>query len=344
MSRKAFNIYVELDIHAVTCPGTWLYPIGKVILRVTMLGTKVRTSSMTPVFPLLYHEKFIFQKTFSGSCCLSEVERIISQEVVLAELVQWPDANADIVLASFETTLLELLYPSPCDKGLISGVDVDLLMEPSPKYPTYKDECVDPSPSQPPAWRTASGRVYNSHTFCKTVNRPERAGLIVDCSHSHKKEDKYIPNDNSIFENMLPCSPRCGQTSSTPKYDTRHCTVDSGKADIRHAANKSLQCGNVKLDGGTKLHDQTKFDDHTKPSWKPCKPAPQPRSCPPGTAKSVLQPKSCPPGVFDEPLRKAQDTHEILKRHLNYAQNYPFLEEKEYHSSLKYPCNLHPTK
>nr|CAD7446301.1 unnamed protein product [Timema bartmani] len=87
------------------------------------------------IFPLLYHEKFIFLKTFYGSYCPSEVERIIKQELVLAELVQWPDDDADIVLASFETTLLELLYSSPCDRGLISGVDVDLLMEPSPNYP-----------------------------------------------------------------------------------------------------------------------------------------------------------------------------------------------------------------
>ncbi|CAG2056530.1 unnamed protein product, partial [Timema podura] len=210
---------------------------------------------------------------------------------------------------------------------------------------TYKDDCLDASPSQPLTWCTASGRIYNSHTFCKTVNRPERARPIVDCSHSHKREDcfphsrcdcknhtpgkctvcnaynkyfkpagtyccshcpqtikknfpcpnsrcsricdKYTPSDNSTFEDTLPCSPRCGQTSYT-----RHCTVDSGKA-----VNKSLQCGDVKLDGGTKLHDLATFNNQIKPSWKPCKPAPQPRSCPPCPAKSVLEPKSCPQGL-----------------------------------------------
>nr|CAD7437420.1 unnamed protein product [Timema bartmani] len=384
----------------VTCPGTWLCPNGKVILRVTMLGTKVRTSSMTPVFPLLYHEKFIFQKTFSGSCCLSEVERIINQEVVLAELVQWPDDDADIILASFETTLLELLYPSPCDRGLISGVDVDLLMEPSPNYPgilapkievstkttieeVTKSSCssqdiscniINPKmlsskgctlpkrrkkvfhsiyhPKKCPKLRGRSCRLKKPPTTRNHCNHPHKHPSCFPPEHcppfKHDRRhkcyacleivflivDKYTPSDNSIFENTLPCSPRCGQTSYT-----RHCTVDSGKA-----VNKSLQCGDVKLDGCTKLHDLAKFNNHIKPSWKPCKPAPQPRSCPPCPAKSVLEPKSCPQSVFHEPLQKAQETHENLERHLNYAQNYPFLEEKEYHSSLKYPCNLHPKK
>lgn len=42
-----------------------------------------------------------------------------------------------LVLATFEASVLEVLYPSPGDKDIIAGLDVDLLMDPTTSFPVY---------------------------------------------------------------------------------------------------------------------------------------------------------------------------------------------------------------
>jgi hypothetical protein len=56
------------------------------------------------------------------------LQHLLGKEFVHAELIQ-SFGGSGVILASFDTTVLELLYPSPCVKGLTAGVDVDLLME-----------------------------------------------------------------------------------------------------------------------------------------------------------------------------------------------------------------------
>lgn len=51
------------------------------------------------------------------------------------ELVQWRDKEVGNVLAFFRTSLAELLYPPAWSKGIAVGVDVDLLMEATSRFP-----------------------------------------------------------------------------------------------------------------------------------------------------------------------------------------------------------------
>lgn len=89
-----------------------------------------------PIFPLLYHNKLTFKKVFTGVTTLAQLEKKLSTEYIVAELIQWsPTVNRNVTLAVFETNLVDLLYPVPCYKGLLAGVDVDLLMEPAKCFP-----------------------------------------------------------------------------------------------------------------------------------------------------------------------------------------------------------------
>jgi hypothetical protein len=88
------------------------------------------------VFPLLYHNKLTFTKVFTGVTTLAELQKKLSEEYVFAELIQWsPTLNKNICLATFEANLVDVLYPVPCFKGLLAGVDVDLLMQPTKFFP-----------------------------------------------------------------------------------------------------------------------------------------------------------------------------------------------------------------
>ncbi|KAJ7382260.1 spermatogenesis-assoc protein 6 [Desmophyllum pertusum] len=50
MPRKAMKVVVELDIHTVSCPGTFLRDYGYVYLKVNCMGLEVNTKSVAPTF------------------------------------------------------------------------------------------------------------------------------------------------------------------------------------------------------------------------------------------------------------------------------------------------------
>ncbi|XP_014483271.1 PREDICTED: uncharacterized protein LOC106748869 [Dinoponera quadriceps] len=136
MAGRAFCVKIHLDIHAVTCPGVWLCPNGKVALRIDILNSCAESRRISPIFPLLFHDRFAFSKVFTRIISLAELQRTLEQEFLYVELIQWVTANGrGVTLATFETNLADLLYPAPCFKGLLAGVDVDLLMEPTKCFP-----------------------------------------------------------------------------------------------------------------------------------------------------------------------------------------------------------------
>ncbi|XP_076231575.1 uncharacterized protein LOC143177500 isoform X2 [Calliopsis andreniformis] len=136
MAGRGFCVNVQLDLHAITCPGVWLCPNGKVALRITSLGSTLESHRVSPIFPLLFHNEFNFKKTFTRLAALTELQWNLEQEFLYAELIQWVSpCNRAVVLATFETSLADVLYPVPHYKGLLAGVDVDLLMDPTKYFP-----------------------------------------------------------------------------------------------------------------------------------------------------------------------------------------------------------------
>lgn len=91
---------------------------------------------ITPVFPLLFHEKFTFEKMFFHVISLTELQHSLEQEFFFAELVQWvTPSGREVILATFETNLVDLLYPTSCLKDQLACVDIDLLMESTKYFP-----------------------------------------------------------------------------------------------------------------------------------------------------------------------------------------------------------------
>ncbi|XP_017771800.1 PREDICTED: spermatogenesis associated 6-like protein [Nicrophorus vespilloides] len=130
MTKKAFQVQVELDLQAVTCPGVWLCANGNVSLQLYMLDSCVQTASVEPIFPLLLQEKYIFYKTFISVHKLTGLQKLLNKETLYVELIQWQHSDAGNVLATFQTTLTELLFPTKT-----VGCDVDLLMDPMDHFP-----------------------------------------------------------------------------------------------------------------------------------------------------------------------------------------------------------------
>ncbi|KAH0550662.1 uncharacterized protein LOC123260858 [Cotesia glomerata] len=136
MTSKGFCVKIYFDLHIINCPGVWLCPNGTVALQINSLNSHIESRKVTPSFPLVLDEKFLFKKIFTEVGTLTELECCLEKEFFYAELIQWPSSeDKGVILATFETNLVDLLYPAPCYRGLMSGVDVDLLMEPTKFFP-----------------------------------------------------------------------------------------------------------------------------------------------------------------------------------------------------------------
>ncbi|XP_033607543.1 spermatogenesis-associated protein 6 isoform X3 [Cryptotermes secundus] len=221
----------------VTCPGVWLCPNGKIILKLFMFGSSARAPHLPPIFPLLYHQKFVFQKTFTNVRYLTDLQHLLGKEFVHAELIQ-SSGGSGAVLASFETTVLELLYPSPCVKGLIAGVDIDLLMEPRKCFPgilgpkikvstkTTIEEVLDTSPSN----KRNPGLI--NHKLLSSKNSSTTKG----CYQNKTYHDKHQPHRSPELRKK-PESPCCKQnpslsavmpnTDGSSRCTCGHCQMDT---------------------------------------------------------------------------------------------------------------------
>ena len=96
-----------------------------------MFGHVFRLPSLTRCH-VFYPTVQVFGHVFR----LAELEDLLDEEVVYLELVRRPPAGPDAVLAAFETSARELLFPT--GTGVVrpsrSGADLDLLMEPTEHF------------------------------------------------------------------------------------------------------------------------------------------------------------------------------------------------------------------
>ncbi|XP_070791665.1 spermatogenesis associated 6-like protein [Pituophis catenifer annectens] len=128
------KVVVELQIHAVSCPGVYLTEKNDVYLTVCILGQCKETDCIPPVFPLLFHEKMWFEKVFENATDPITVVELLEKNVAkfrLSELI--PSDGKE--LAFYETNTRYFLFPEPKLTPSYPGVDRELLMNTHPSFP-----------------------------------------------------------------------------------------------------------------------------------------------------------------------------------------------------------------
>ncbi|XP_046839233.1 spermatogenesis-associated protein 6-like isoform X3 [Xenia sp. Carnegie-2017] len=126
MSRKAMKCVVELDVHTVLCPGTYLRDYGYVYLRVYCMGLEVSTKAVPPTFPLFFHERLRFERTFRNCQDPAYVSVLLKGEDLTIELRQHDDYITDgFVIAHYSSNVKDFLYPTSVSSYL-PGRDITL--------------------------------------------------------------------------------------------------------------------------------------------------------------------------------------------------------------------------
>ncbi|XP_072172699.1 spermatogenesis-associated protein 6-like [Diadema setosum] len=131
MPRNSLRIIVDLSIEAVTCPGVILKDREDVYLSICMLGYQKRTLCLPPFFPLLFHQKFRFERTFMNCGDPAHLVHLLQYEDVLIELIQLnEDYSQDgTVLALYQVSARDFLYPEDSLLPSYAESDREILMQ-----------------------------------------------------------------------------------------------------------------------------------------------------------------------------------------------------------------------
>lgn len=105
---------IDVDIQRVSAPGVWLPSGEDVYLSISVFGQYRETLQVRAEFPLLFHERFRFEKTFYSARVQSDVADLLEDEIITIELLQLADyCSVGVRLAEFCTTVRDFLYPYP---------------------------------------------------------------------------------------------------------------------------------------------------------------------------------------------------------------------------------------
>ncbi|XP_077331157.1 spermatogenesis associated 6-like protein isoform X2 [Lithobates pipiens] len=122
------KVVVEIQIHAVTCPGVFLPDKDDIFLNVSLLGQRKETRCLSAVFPLLFHEKMRFEKVFEKQVDPAAVVKILEQHPAGFELIQIGQSGEEI-LATYDQNHRDFLFPEPKLTPPYPGVDREVLMK-----------------------------------------------------------------------------------------------------------------------------------------------------------------------------------------------------------------------
>ncbi|XP_051785770.1 spermatogenesis associated 6-like protein isoform X2 [Erpetoichthys calabaricus] len=134
MAQKAVKAVIEVQLHAVTCPGVFLQDKDDVYLSVSLFGQYKKSKCLRPVFPLLLHEKMTFKKVFPQAMDPAIMADMLECETVKFELIQLTPPGGE-ALAGYEEDVRRFLFPEPKLAPMLPGVDREVLMRRTPSFP-----------------------------------------------------------------------------------------------------------------------------------------------------------------------------------------------------------------
>uniref|UniRef100_A0A8C5LSL1 Spermatosis associated 6 like n=1 Tax=Leptobrachium leishanense TaxID=445787 RepID=A0A8C5LSL1_9ANUR len=196
------KVVVELQIHAVTCPGVFLPEKDEIFLNVSIMNQIKETGCLPAIFPLLFHEKMRFEKLFHKAADPAAITQLLEKDIARFEMVQLSHTAGD-VLAIYEENSRDFLFPEPKLTPPYPGVDREVLMKTVHGFPGIAPKI------------EFSTRTTIKETTCKK----KRHG----CNRNTKRSLSTSPTKSRTSENQIGCirSPERNYISPTRSSKSR---------------------------------------------------------------------------------------------------------------------------
>lgn len=136
MPRRALRCVVDLKIRAVSAPGVWLSSREDVYLSISLFGQYRNTNLVPSIFPLLFKEDFVFEKTYYTALDPSDISDYLEDELVIFELLQLSEyCSGAVRLASYSCNAKDFLFPYPSLAPCYASTSREILLNRTIDFP-----------------------------------------------------------------------------------------------------------------------------------------------------------------------------------------------------------------
>ncbi|XP_075452981.1 spermatogenesis associated 6-like protein isoform X1 [Ascaphus truei] len=249
------KVVIELQVHAVTCPGVLLPEKDDIFLSVSILGQCKETKYLPSVFPLLLHEKMRFEKVFRKAIDPAAVVQLLESHTASFELIQQTYPVGDI-LAFYEANTREFLFPEPKLTPPYPGVDREVLMKTARGFPGIAPKIEFSTRT------TIKEQTADFQKKCLAANPRNRRSIPSSprkSSASPKKRGRMKSTEKNFDV------PTRSSKSRSPSPYTRRRVCELNKDNQQRLAQLNLGSFEFKSDIDTRPPFIVRHVDHSKP-------------------------------------------------------------------------------
>ncbi|KAH8270069.1 hypothetical protein KR018_003610 [Drosophila ironensis] len=258
MSHKRFYVRLDLQLHALTCPGVWLCSHGYLEATVKTLGYYFRTGAMEPRFPMLCHDQFTMEGYFKSVGCLEEMHELLKAEQL--EITIWQNGRR---LAYFIGNLSDVMHPTIPRLHCAHSSNVQLLMKATPAFPgilapkvelsaqlTTQDRkkgctCSSLREEAPPA--AAANNRHVESRFLGHLEPPRKQQTVCHDRRSNCCPTRNYPasrgpspeQPQSLHRRLSTCSSSTQVSGTSQSSSLTQCSHLSGGSDLAEAHQSS---------------------------------------------------------------------------------------------------------